>query len=148
MKINAIVIGLFLISILVLSGCAQQQIRTETQPAKVDLCNEISNPSASVNCEKNKIDGTSYSIDCYITVSGDSRVSYRFSEYGAWGVLGGQTQAGQRTKLNSNNQDRVEVTPYDTSNYKECENRKIIVYRNQFTGEVIDNSDVHDLYNR
>ena len=121
MRIKSYFILLGIPLLILIAGCAQQQTKT-SETKELDLCNEISNPSASINCKDE---------ECYLLVTGDSRVYYQFNEYGSWGVIGGRAEAGQVTKLNSNTQDRVEITPsYPPS--KKCENKKIIVYRNQF----------------
>jgi len=131
----AIIVGALIISS---NKTNQNNLSKTDETPKINLCNEINSPTASVNCEANAISDTAKEVKCYLLVSGDSRVEYDFSEYGQWGELGGSTTAGQKTLLNSNNQDRVEITPwYSSQSHHDtnCYNKKVVVYRNQFTGD-------------
>ncbi|MFH1471634.1 MAG: hypothetical protein ABIF85_01935 [Nanoarchaeota archaeon] len=127
-----IVVGVIVILALLVIGTTfmgdSQQTQSQEQPV-IDLCNEISPPSASVHC----------SPDCYIIVSGDSRVEYRVYE---WGSEGGNTatdvSAGEKQKLSFGTQNsRVEIVPIDfspRSPAKDCTNKAITIYRSQFSG--------------
>lgn len=136
MKYSLVLI--LILSIFLIACNTNQQFSQTPEPIKVDLCNEISVPTAQVNCIDN---GRGYTDYCNILISGDSRMVYYVAEFGSWGVSGpeGAVYAGQITKLKSNNQDRIEVTPYPENKFSEkCDNKKIVIYRNQFTGKVSD----------
>ncbi len=130
---HPIILVLFLLSLTFLLGCTPQQ--NQVVEPKVDLCNEISNPSATISCEKS---GSTISY-CYLFIQGDTRVKYDFKEYGSWGALGGNANAGERQKLDSNTQTRVEIIPFASGQSNPtCYNKAITVYREQFTGDVPD----------
>lgn len=114
----------------------------ELEFKKIDLCSEIEPPIGSITCEKNIIDESSYDVNCYLTISGDSRVSYKFNEYGFWGVSGGKTNAGVRTKLTSSNQDTVEIIPFDDSTLTECTEKRDKIWRSMFYGFVLEISGI------
>ena len=70
-------LSLFLISIVFLSGCTEQDLQIQEEAKKELTCSDINKPSAEIRCSKY----SEIEYDCNIKIIGDEEVSYMVVTY-------------------------------------------------------------------
>ncbi|MBT4604748.1 hypothetical protein HOC01_03850 [archaeon] len=131
---------LLIFSIIALSILLSSCTQTVEIEKEIDLCDQISVPSATVYCEGEN--------GCTVVISGDSRVKYLVKNVGVWGAKSiGYIKAGEEVDLDSNTQEYISVEPRDGG--KPCDSKSIKSYREDFKGDVQDIPDsLYEMYGK